>query len=92
MITADKFADDRNVTTDKLMWKYRAGDDSAWAGKDFDDAAWDSVEGTSVNLQSLPASGWNGRAWFRLKFGIDEAAASKNLSISPAFRRVRNLS
>ena len=29
----------------------------------------------------MPAGGWNGRAWFRLKFKIDESAASKNLSI-----------
>ncbi len=81
IITADKFADDKNVTTDKLVWKYRAGDDAAWAARDFDDAAWDSVEGSSIDLKSQPASGWNGRAWYRLKFKIDEAAAAKNLSI-----------
>ena len=71
VITADKFADDSNVATDKLVWKYRAGDE----------AAWDAVKGASISSRALPASGWNGRAWFRLKFRIDEAAASKNLSI-----------
>lgn len=81
VITAEKFADDRNVATDKLIWKYRSGDDADWAARDFDDAAWDSVEGTSIDSSAPPASGWNGRGWFRLKFRIDEAAAEKNLSI-----------
>lgn len=81
VITAEKFAENKNLTTANLVWKYRVGDDAAWAGRDFDDRAWDSLDGSTVKLESPPASGWNGRAWFRLKFKIDESAAAKKLAI-----------
>ena len=82
IITADKLANDKTVALDKTIWKYRSGDDAAWAAKDFDDSRWEQMQETRLNPQALPASGWNGRAWFRLRFRVDESAANKNLSLS----------
>ena len=82
VITQDSFNNNQSVATDQRRWKYRAGDDLNWAAADFDDSDWDELEGSSLNLQaSPPASGWNGRGWFRLRFQVDESAAGKPVAL-----------
>lgn len=80
-LTAENLQAEKSVELDKLRWKYRAGDDPAWASTEFDDSSWDQIEGTKFNPHSLPQSGWNGRGWFRLRFNLDEKLAGKNLAL-----------
>jgi serine phosphatase RsbU (regulator of sigma subunit) len=72
---------DTPVELGKLPWKYHAGDDVAWAARDFDDKLWETIEGTAVKPEFLSRKDWNGRAWFRLKIKVDENAADKNVAL-----------
>ncbi|MBD0371872.1 MAG: SpoIIE family protein phosphatase [Pyrinomonadaceae bacterium] len=80
-ITAENLQQGKQIELDKLKWRYHAGDDAAWAAAEFDDSSWEQVEGTKINPQSLPQSGWNGRGWFRLRFNLDEKLVNKNLAL-----------
>lgn len=81
VITADKLADNKNVATDKLVWKYRAGDEAAWAAKDFDDGGWKSLTNDEINADPLAAlEDWSGRAWFRLRVNVDESLVNQPLA------------
>jgi serine phosphatase RsbU (regulator of sigma subunit) len=81
VITKDSFNNKQSVALDRREWKYRAGDDLAWAAADSDDSGWDELESSSLNRQSLPPSGWNGRGWFRLRFQVDESMANKPVAL-----------
>ena len=80
-LTAENLETVKTVELDKLTWKYKAGDESAWASRGFDDSAWESIEATRITPDSLPAGGWNGRAWFRLNLIVDEKLVDKNLAL-----------
>lgn len=81
-ITADDFKDNKFVQLGSRQWKYRAGDDANWAARDFDDAAWEIVEGTStIKPEFLTRPEWNGRAWFRLRVQVDESLADKSVAL-----------
>src|SRR5205085_1388394 len=80
-LTAENLGPEKSAELDKLKWKYHSGDDLAWAAQDFDDSSWEQIEGTKINLQAFPQSGWNGRAWFRLRFNLDEKLAGSNLAL-----------
>ena len=69
-------------------WRFRTGDDMAWAQPDFDDSAWgtmdltpppgtsDAVLGTSGNLPGWTVRGYpgySGYAWYRLRVNVQEA-------------------
>lgn len=82
VITRDSFNNNQSVTTDRRKWKYRAGDDFQWATADFDDSSWDELESSSINPQSPPPGGWNGRGWFRLRFQVDESMANKPVALA----------
>jgi serine phosphatase RsbU (regulator of sigma subunit) len=79
-LTADNLKDDKFVELAGRQWKYRAGDDQAWAAGDFDDRDWETVEGTSIKPELLARPEWNGRAWFRLRVNVDESLADKNVA------------
>ncbi|HEX8734555.1 MAG TPA: SpoIIE family protein phosphatase [Pyrinomonadaceae bacterium] len=81
VITKDSFNNNQSVTIDQRKWKYRAGDDFEWAAAELDDSSWDELENSSINRQSPPPSGWNGRGWFRLHFRVDEAMAGKPVAL-----------
>ena len=82
IITAESVAEDKTFPLDKAAWKYRAGDDQSWAAKNFDDSDWETLQESRINAQVLPASGWNGRGWFRVRLQIDSTAANRNLVLS----------
>ncbi|MDQ4123084.1 MAG: SpoIIE family protein phosphatase [Acidobacteriota bacterium] len=81
IITKDSFSNNRSVATNGLKWKYRAGDDITWAAADFDDSNWDVIEGSNINRQLPPPSGWNGRGWFRLRFQVDESVSGNEIAL-----------
>jgi Stage II sporulation protein E (SpoIIE) len=71
-------------------WKFRTGDDIAWAGQDFDDSGWGSIDltppagsanaalGTSGFIPGWTASGYpgySGYAWYRLRINVESAHA-----------------
>jgi hypothetical protein len=74
------------VDLSKLPWKYRAGDDSRWAARDFDDADWETVEGTTFKPEILGRADWDGRAWLRLRFRLDEKLVGQNIVLTVAQR------
>src|SRR5687767_10097776 len=49
-------------------WRYRAGDDPAWAAADLDDTSW-TIAHTAFNAESLPL-GWQGIGWYRLHLEV----------------------
>ncbi len=80
-LTADAFQDGKNAELTKAGWKYQAGDDAAWANPQFDDSAWEKLEATSIKPDLLTKSGWNGRAWFRLRLKVDESIADRTFAL-----------
>ena len=80
-VTADALQDGKTVDLTKAGWKYQAGDLEEWADPQFDDSAWDKLEATSVKIDSLPPSGWNGRAWFRLRLKVEESIADRTFAL-----------
>ena len=62
-------------------WRYQSGDNKAWATVDFDDRDWEKLKSTQLNPKLLPASGWNGTAWFRLHISVDERLAREPLAL-----------
>src|SRR5262245_27410480 len=63
-LTATSLQNNRVVELDKLPWKYRpddgpADDDLAWpnpqyASPQFDDRAWETLNGTAITLDRIP--------------------------------------
>jgi len=66
-------------------WKYHAGDPkealAEWTKPGFDDKAWETVK-TTLHVDSLPKSGWNGIGWFRLHLVIDSGLLNKPLALN----------
>jgi hypothetical protein len=75
-------------------WKFRTGDDMAWAQTEFDDSRWDTMDltppagsadatlGTSGYLPGWTArgyAGYSGYAWYRLR--VDVTGATRRLSL-----------
>ena len=53
-------------------WRFRAGDDVAWAEKVLDDeAAWQNIEG-KIGPEQLNDLNWEGIGWFRYVFDVRE--------------------
>jgi serine phosphatase RsbU (regulator of sigma subunit) len=81
-LSAESFANSKKVDLSKLTWKYRPGDETIWATPNFDDQSWEQIQNTRIDLKNLPASGWNERAWFRLRFQADETTVNRTLTVS----------
>jgi hypothetical protein len=79
-LTANALEDDKAIELEKLQWKYRAGDDRAWAA-DFNDHDWETIEKTVVKPEFLLRKDWKGRAWFRLRFNVAEDLVGKNVAL-----------
>ncbi|MEZ5490921.1 MAG: response regulator [Gammaproteobacteria bacterium] len=50
-------------------WRFRPGDDPAWAGRDFDDSQWDRVTVPSQSPEGYP--GHSGMGWYRTTLQLD---------------------
>ena len=80
-LTARSFEGEKTIALDDLRWKYRAGDDAAFASKDFDDGGWKSVTNDEINDTPVETlENWNGRAWFRLRIRVDESIVGKPIA------------
>ena len=80
-LTAQSFEGGKSIALEDQRWKYRAGDDAAFAERDFDDQGWKGVTNDEIN--DAPAGtleNWNGRAWFRLRLRVDESIVGKPLA------------
>ena len=66
-------------------WRYKSDSSGAqaadFASPDFDDSLWEPVNST-LPIDSLPASGWRGSGWFRLRLVIDSQLLNKALVIN----------
>ncbi|MCP4898743.1 MAG: SpoIIE family protein phosphatase [bacterium] len=51
-------------------WRYRAGDDPAWASPHLDDSSW-LLTTTILRSEDRAWVDWNGNGWFRHRFTID---------------------
>ncbi len=85
-LTADALQDGKNVELTKAGWKYQSGDDVHWANPQFDDSGWEKLEETLIKPDLLSKSDWNGRAWFRLHFKVEENLADKTFALVAAQR------
>ena len=80
-ITAESLQSGKTVALDKLNWKYAPGDNPKFADPQFDDRAWETLNGTAITLSSIPKSGWHGIGWFRLRLQVDPALANQPLAL-----------
>ena len=81
VLTADQLQNGQSVELDKLGWKYAPKDDPRFADPQFDDRAWETLNGTAITLDSIPQSGWRGFGWFRLRLQVDPALANQPLAL-----------
>ncbi|MBL8203252.1 MAG: SpoIIE family protein phosphatase [Blastocatellia bacterium] len=80
-LTAESLQNGQAVELDKLGWKYSPNDDPRFADPQFDDRAWETLNGTAITLNSIPKSGWRGLGWFRLRLKADPALANQPLAL-----------
>lgn len=80
-ITPEDLKDNKELLLD-THWRYKAGDDLAWAKADFDDTNWDITNKPRFKMDKLPKSGWGGIGWFRLHIKLDPSLVKEALSLS----------
>lgn len=79
MLIAEALNNSGGVDLHKLPWRYRAGDDMAWAAKDYDDRDWKLITNEQINTDLSSLGNWDGRAWFRFRLQSDDALAKQPL-------------
>ncbi len=79
-LNADELQNGKSISLSDSAWKYRAGDEPAWAEKDFFDSDWQSITNDQINEDLSSLKNWDGRAWFRQKITIDEQLAGVPLA------------
>lgn len=80
-LTAADLQDEQPFDLGKLTWSYQFGDDPHRAARDFDDASWRKIEGTTLKPELL-TNDWRGRAWFRLRLSVDETLAKQTFALA----------
>ena len=63
------------------LWKYHAGDQSAWAEPTQDDDAWETAA-TLLHPDALPRSGWPHIGWFRVHIQADSTLGGEPLALT----------
>lgn len=71
ILSADRLKTQYDSIVLSENWKYRAGDDSAWADPAFDDSDWETDVDTWMFPDNMPKGGWTGLGWFRLHVEVD---------------------
>lgn len=62
-------------------WKFKPGDDPGWSSLMLDDSDW--VAGrTNLDPDALPATGWPGTGWFRLRIQPDSTLVGRPLALA----------
>ncbi len=64
-----------------LLFRYHAGDDTAWAAPEFDDRSWETTNTWFQPINS-PQSGWNGIGWFRQHLIVDSTLWNRPLALN----------
>jgi alpha-galactosidase len=59
----------KNLVDLNQPWKFKTGDSLSWAGKDFNDASWDTIS-PSDWWENQGYTGYDGFAWYRIKIII----------------------
>ncbi len=59
-------------------WKFRKGDELAWAGREFDDSSWSEI-GVPDFWEGGNNTDYDGFAWYRRHFDLDESDLQKAL-------------
>ncbi len=62
-------------------FRYHAGDDSAYADRDFDDSDWPVIQ-SGFNIDSLPDNDWKGIGWFRANLRVAPEMAKVPILLS----------
>lgn len=63
----------------KGAWKYKKGDDTVWAGTNYDDKAWEFLE-PDLNLKEIPENTFSSIGWFRIWLDVDTNFTGRNLA------------
>jgi alpha-galactosidase len=50
-------------------WRFKTGDDMAWAATNFDDTNWATIKGTTF-YENQGYEGYNGYSWYRVRFTL----------------------
>lgn len=82
VLTAENLKHNKPFSLDKLPWRFQAGDDAAWANPRFDDSGWKLLETPVIKPENFPAGNWDGRAWLRLRFTVEEALLNNNFALA----------
>lgn len=80
-LTTESLQNGKSVELDKLSWKYSPSDEPQFADPQFDDRAWEQLNGTAITLNRIPKSGWRGIGWFRLRLQVDPTLANQPLAL-----------
>jgi sialate O-acetylesterase len=79
VITSCVNAEDlRKIVSLSGSWKFSIGDDSKWANPSFDDSGWDRIT-VPGKWEDQGYNDYNGYAWYRKSFSINEIPANKTL-------------
>jgi len=60
----------------KFEWKFKTGDNSAWAWAEYDDSAWETIE-AGTNWENQGHETYDGFAWYRQQIFIPEDLREK---------------
>jgi cephalosporin-C deacetylase len=60
----------------KFEWKFKTGDNSAWAWPEYDDSAWETIE-AGTDWENQGHGTYNGFAWYRQQILIPEDLREK---------------
>jgi serine phosphatase RsbU (regulator of sigma subunit) len=80
-LNADSLQNGQAVELDQIGWRYSPDDDPRFDDPQFNDSAWETVNGTAITLDSIPKSGWRGIGWFRLRLKVDPALVNEPLAL-----------
>jgi serine phosphatase RsbU (regulator of sigma subunit) len=80
LLSAERMANKAGGIEFTERWKFRSGDNQAWADPEYDDSEWELVV-PLLRAEDLPAGGWKGIGWFRLPVMVDSSLWGVPLSI-----------
>ncbi len=81
LLKADDLQNGKVIELNKRGWKYQAGDEMAWAAKDFNDGDWALIESSRLSEEDFNSIAWSGRAWFRLRVQVDESLVDQPVAL-----------
>ncbi len=80
LISEDMMSNDDKIIYIRDQWRFKAGDDTNWSAKDYDDSGWDILS-TNLTQADLAFTDWNGLGWFRKELIVDSTLARKPVAL-----------